>query len=139
MTGSHDIIATLRAHGIQPSSQRVEVARFVLASEDHPSADDVLRAVRARLPIISRATVYNTLNLLVTRGLLRRLVLAEGRVVFDPRTDAHHHFIDEESGRILDVPWEAIAVERVDTLPGMDVRDYQVVMRGRLRREPGSA
>jgi Fur family iron response transcriptional regulator len=81
--------------------------------------------------MISRATVYNTLNLFVRKGLLRQLVLAEGKVVFDPNVHPHHHFVDDATGAIHDVPWEAVEVRRVEELKGLDVREYQVVMRGR--------
>ncbi len=124
---------TLRQHGIQPSAQRVAVADFVLHTDAHPSADQVFSKVRRTFPMLSRATVYNTLNLFVEKGLLRELVLAEGRVVFDPKTDAHHHFIDETTGRIHDIPWEAVKVSRIDRLAGYDVSEYQVVIRGRRR------
>ncbi len=124
----------LRAHGIQPSAQRLAVAEYVLATEAHPSADQVFAEVRSRVPMISRATVYNTLNLLVRKKLLRQLVLAEGRVVFDPNLAPHHHFVDETSGRIHDVPWEALDVRRVEALKGLEVREYQVVLRGRKAR-----
>lgn len=121
----------LRAHGIQPSAQRLAVADYVLRTLDHPSADEVLARVRGRVPMISRATVYNTLNLFVEKGLLRQFVLAEGRLVFDPHVAPHHHFVDDESGAIHDVPWEALEVRRVEKLQGLDVREYQVVLRGR--------
>jgi Fe2+ or Zn2+ uptake regulation protein len=81
--------------------------------------------------MISRATVYNTLNLFAQKGLIRQFVLTEGSVVFDPMTIDHHHFIDEETGKIYDVPWHAVTVSDVNRLKGFDVRDYQVVMRGR--------
>ena len=121
----------LREHGINPSAQRVAVARYVLHTDEHPSADEVLTRVRRRFPHVSRATVYNTLNLFVKVGLLRQFVLNEGRVVFDPRTEDHHHFIDDETGEIQDVPWDAIEVSNVARLKGLDVREYQVVMRGK--------
>jgi Fur family transcriptional regulator, iron response regulator len=124
----------LHQHGIQPSPQRVAVAEYVLVSDEHPSADKVFAEVRARLPAISRATVYNTLNRLVARGLLKQLLLAEGKVVFDPKTSPHHHFVDDASGEILDVAWEALEVRRVDAGEGVEVREYQVVLRGRARR-----
>jgi Fe2+ or Zn2+ uptake regulation protein len=126
-----DDAARLREHRINPSAQRVAVASYVLHTGDHPSADEVLTQVRKHFRYISRATVYNTLNLFVEVGLLRQLVLNEGRVVFDPRTEAHHHFIDEGTGEIQDVPWDAIEVSRVAELEGLDVREYQVVMHGR--------
>ena len=81
--------------------------------------------------MLSRATVYNTLNLFVKEGLLRELVLSEGNVVFDPKLDRHHHFVDEASGRIYDVPWEALEVKKVAALEDYDVDEYQVVLRGR--------
>ena len=129
-----DPIEALRAKGIQPSSQRVAIAGYVLATEDHPSADDVWKKVRKELPVVSRATVYNTLNLFVKKGLLRELVLAGGAVVFDPHIAPHHHFIDEETGEILDIPWDKLKVPDVASLRGLDVRDYQVVLRGTRRR-----
>ena len=75
-----DIAAVLRAHGVQPSAQRLAVAAYVLDTDEHPSAEEVLYQAKARLPMISRATVYNTLNLFVEKGLMRELVLAEGRM-----------------------------------------------------------
>ncbi len=126
-----ELVERLRTHGIQPSAQRVAIARYVLATDEHPSADRVWERVRAELPVVSRATVYNTLNLFVDKGLLRELVLAEGKVVFDPVVERHHHFIDERTGRIHDVPWDALTVSDVDALAGFEVHEYQVVLRGR--------
>ncbi len=120
----------LREHGINPSAQRVAVASYVLHTDEHPSADEVLTRVRKSFRHISRATVYNTLNLFVEVGLLRQFVLNGGRVVFDPRTEDHHHFIEDGTGEIQDVPWDAIKVSSVARLKGLDVREYQVVMRG---------
>jgi Fur family transcriptional regulator, iron response regulator len=126
-----DLVTQLKDAGIQPSAQRLAVAEYVLATDEHPSADEVLAQVQASFPMLSRATVYNTLNLFVEKGLLRQLVLAEGRTVFDPHLDPHHHFIDDDSGRIEDVPWDAVRVGEVKGLKGYEVREYMVVMRGR--------
>src|SRR5437868_3316613 len=122
-----DVVARLREHGIQPSAQRVAVAAYVLATDEHPTADRVWERVRSgwgasragaspvpggpAFPMISRATVYNTLRLLQRKGLVRELVLTEGSVVFDPKVERHHHFIDDETGRIEDVPWGALQVK----------------------------
>jgi Fur family transcriptional regulator, iron response regulator len=135
---THDTAELLRDHGIQPSAQRVAVADYVLHTEEHPSADQVFQRVRGKIAVLSRATVYNTLNLLVEKGLLRQLALSEGNVVFDPRVEPHHHFIDEASGQIHDIAWSALRVSSLDSLPEFDVREYQVVLRGRKRRAPAS-
>jgi len=129
-----DHSSVLETHGINPSAQRVAVAQYVLHTDEHPSADEVWTRVRKRFPHVSRATVYNTLNLFVEKGLLRQFVLTEGRVVFDPNMEDHHHFVDEDTGRIHDIPWDAVKVSNVAKLRGLDIREYQVVMRGRKVR-----
>jgi Fur family transcriptional regulator, iron response regulator len=125
---------TLADRGIQPSAQRLAVAEYVLETDAHPSAERVFEEVRSRIPMISRATVYNTLNLFVRKGLLRQLTLAEGRVVFDPHVEPHHHFVDDATGTIHDIPWDALEVRNVERLAGFDVREYQVVVRGTKAR-----
>jgi Fe2+ or Zn2+ uptake regulation protein len=130
-----DAVTALRDRGIQPSAQRVAVAEYVLLTDEHPSADEVWSRVQQSFPMISRATVYNTLNLFVEKGLLCEHVLAEGRLVYDPNTTRHHHFIDEATGRIHDIPWDALRVQGVESVPGgFSVREYQVVMRGHKKK-----
>ncbi|HQK94170.1 MAG TPA: Fur family transcriptional regulator [Armatimonadota bacterium] len=128
-----DTLGLLRSHGIQPTPQRMAVAGFAIDSRNHPSAEEVYLGVREACPTVSRATVYNTLHLLVERGLVRQLALREGVCVYDSQTAPHHHFIDDDTGRIEDVPWDAVSVTGTDTLQGIDVREFQVVMRGRRR------
>ena len=127
------LLQALRRHGIQPTAQRLAVARFVLDADSHPTADEIWEKVRQRSPTLSRATVYNTLNLFVEKGLLRTQAVREGALVFDPRIARHHHFIDEETGAIHDVPWDAVKVTGEKALQGYEVKDYQVVMRGKRR------
>ncbi len=126
-------IQRLQECGIQPSAQRLAIAAYVLETDEHPSADDVWRKVKGTLPMVSRATVYNTLNLFVSRGLLRQVVLRGGRVLFDPRTERHHHLVDERNGVVYDVPWEALEVRNAERLDEFAVTDYEVVLRGTRR------
>jgi Fe2+ or Zn2+ uptake regulation protein len=129
-----DIYELLRSAGVQPTPQRVAVARYVLGTASHPTADEVLAKARRECPTLSRATVYNTLTRLAEHGLVRPQTIREGVVVFDAHTERHHHFIDEATGKIYDVPWDALSVSGQRSLPEYDVRDYQVVMRGQRRR-----
>ena len=126
-------MAFLRTKGVQPTPQRLAVARFVLGTDSHPTADEVWAKARRECPTLSRATVYNTLNLLADKGLLKGRAITEGVVVFDPHVGRHHHFVDEATGRIHDIPWEAIRVSGKSSLRGFEVREYEVVMRGRRK------
>ena len=127
-------IDTLRECGIQPTPQRVAVAEFVLRTDTHPTADEVWAMVRRRCPTLSRATVYNTLNLFAEKGLLKLQPLKDGVIVFDAHVEPHHHLIDDETGKVFDVPWNAVKIAGAATVDGFEVREYQVVMRGRRRR-----
>lgn len=129
-----DLIALLRRHGIQPTPQRLAVAACVLDNSSHPTADEVLAKVRRTCPTVSRATVYNTLNLFVDKRLLKPQILKEGAIVFDPNVTAHHHFVDDSTGRVYDIPWDALLVTGDKALKGFEVREFHVVMRGRRRR-----
>ena len=130
-----NLAEVLRAHDINPTHQRIEIAYALFSRGEHLSADQLLAIVNGRHSETSKATVYNTLNLFVAKGLLRELVLAPGRVVFDPKIEPHHHFIEDATGHIHDVPWNALQVSRVDSLEGFSVREYQVVMRGSATAE----
>ncbi|MCB1183963.1 transcriptional repressor [bacterium] len=133
MTPHDEISSILQAHGIQPSAQRVAIALFVLRTDAHPTADEVLAAVRREFPVVSRATIYNTLGLFVEKGLLQTHQFREGVTVYDANTDRHHHFIDTESGEVHDIPWEAVDLQRMDQLQGYAVDSWMVVMRGRRK------
>ena len=129
-TPEHRLVDLLIQHGIRPSAQRVAIARYVLATAEHPTADQVWNRVRATFPMVSRATVYNTLQLFKQHGLLLEHELGGGSAVFDPNVEPHHHFVDDDSGEIRDIPWSAITVGDVH-LPDVQVREYSVVVRGR--------
>ena len=99
-----DAISLIRKCGIQPTPQRSAVVESVIRGNDHPSADDVFRRARRRCPTVPRATVYNTLNRPVQKRLLTTQILKEGKVVFDATVGRHHHFLDERSCAIHDIP-----------------------------------
>lgn len=128
-----NVVRILEEHGIQPTAQRVAVANYVLSTDEHPSADHVWTQVQESFPMISRATVYNSLNLFVEKGLLRELHLTPDSVLFDSNMERHHHFIDEDTGRIYDVPWDHIEIRNAKPVAGFEMHDCSVVMRGRRR------
>lgn len=129
-----DPISILRQCDIQPTPQRLAVVEYVLKSKTHPSADEVLSYARKKCPTISRATVYNTLNLLVKRGLLGIQTIKEGAVVFDPNLRKHHHVVDDETGDIYDIPWDQLEVQGREKLKDFEIVDLQVIMRGRRKK-----
>ncbi|MDD3731494.1 MAG: transcriptional repressor [candidate division Zixibacteria bacterium] len=128
-------ISILRRYDIQPTPQRIAVVEYVLKSKTHPSADDVLSHARKKCPTVSRATVYNTLNLLVEKGLLGMQTIKEGAVIFDSNIKKHHHFVDSDTGDIYDIPWDQLEVKGREKLKDFEVFEFQVIMRGRRKKK----
>ena len=128
-----NLIATLRERGIQPTPQRLEVARYILECDRHFSADQALAIVAERCQTISRATVYNTLNILVEKGLVTTRVLREGAVVFDSRVERHHHLVDVDTDEIHDIDWDDLKVVGIRAIVGFEVLEYHVVLKGRKK------
>jgi Fur family iron response transcriptional regulator len=123
----------LRAHGIAPTAQRVRVGQVLFACDQHLSADEVLRQLRAAGARVSKATVYNTLNLFASRGLLRALNVDATRSSFDSNVSPHFHFHVENTGELIDVAPGDIEFARLPELPpGTESLGVEVVIR--LRR-----
>jgi len=89
--------------------------------------------VKKAFPAISRATVYNTLDLFVKKSLVLRRSLDSGAAVYDPFTAPHHHLVDEATGHVYDIPWGEVRIKEKPSLKDFEVSEFYLVMRGRRR------
>jgi Fur family iron response transcriptional regulator len=122
----------LRAHGITPTHQRIEIALVLFEKRWHPSADEILAAVNVRYAESSKATVYNTLKLLRDKGLVRELIVDPSKVFYDSNTSAHHHFYNVASGEITDIPAAGVRIDGLPPVPaGMVTDGIDIVVRTR--------
>jgi len=97
-----------RENGIKVTPQRLEVFLEILGATDHPSAEEVFRRVRRKLPMISLDTVYRTLTTFDELGLIATLRSLEDRSRFDPNTREHHHVVCTGCKRVMDIFWPEI-------------------------------
>lgn len=122
----------LRAYGITPTHQRIEIALVLFEKRWHPSADQILAAVNVRYAETSKATVYNTLKLFLEKGLVRELIVDPSKVFYDANTSAHHHFYDVVSGEITDISAAGVRVDGLPPLPpGMVTAGIDIIVRTR--------
>jgi Fur family iron response transcriptional regulator len=127
-----EVADTLRAHGISPTHQRMEIAQVLFEKRWHPSADQILAAVNVRYAETSKATVYNSLKLFLEKGLVRELIVDPTKVFYDANTSEHHHFYDIESGEITDIDAAGIRVDGLPPLPpGMVAAGIDIIVRTR--------
>jgi len=127
-----DVEATLRAHGVKPTPQRVEVGMLLLAGPCHVSADQLLQSLRRSGSRISKATVYNTLNVLSRAGIIREVAVHPSRLVYDSTTTGHHHFLNEDTGELVDIDPADVELRRLPRLPaGTQATSVEVIIRVR--------
>ncbi len=120
--------------GIRPTSQRMRIATLLLSAPQHLSAEQILDSLRSSGERVSKATVYNTLNLFAAHGLIRQLSVDGSRAWFDSNVDAHYHFHDLTSGALIDVPVPEVEFSRLPAAPpGTEVEGIDLVIR--LRRK----
>lgn len=119
--------------GLRSTPQREVVYNVLLTKRDHPTADEVYARVKANLPTISLATVYNCLEALVQCNLVRSVNFERGPTRYCPNLRPHAHFHDEQTGETHDIDLPPGILETVHgILPeGYDAKSVEIVFRGR--------
>ena len=124
----------LEAHGVRPTAQRLKVAEILLTAPRHLTAEQILARLRESSGRVSKATVYNTLNLFVGQGLAREIHADPERCVYDSTMTPHHHFQNVDTGEMIDIRPEDLAFASLPPLPeGTEIESVDVVIRVRAR------
>jgi Fur family iron response transcriptional regulator len=124
----------LERHGIRPTAQRLRVAGVLLTAPRHLTAEQILAALRETSGRVSKATVYNTLNLFVEQGLAREIHADPERCVYDSTMAPHHHFQNLDTGEMIDIRPDALTFASLPPLPpGTEIAGVDVVIRVRRK------
>ncbi len=120
---TEDFTDVLRQHGVQITAQRLAVLAAV-SRRPHGTADDITKAVRAEIGVVSRQAVYDALGVLADTGLIRRIQPAGSPARYEDRAgDNHHHLICRLCGRTVDVD---CAVGAAPCLTPADDSGYEI-------------
>lgn len=125
----------LDSHGVTVTSQRVKIGQILFARPRHLSAEQILEELAGETARVSKATVYNTLNLFVEKGLVRPVHIDGSRILYDSTTTPHHHILNVDTGELTDVSAEDVRVHNLPALPDGTVADGVEVLI-RVRNQP---
>lgn len=109
---THQIIDKLRACHIKPSTQRIEIMRYIMEHKTHPTVDEIFQSLQISAPTLSRTTVYNTVWLLAKSGAINSLNIDRANARFDYWESPHAHFRCTSCGRIIDVPFDYSTIQK---------------------------
>lgn len=118
----------LSEHGLKASEQRIQILDFLNKAESHPTADEIFRSLNPEDPVLSRATVYNTLNRFVEKGVISALDLSGHETRYDLITHEHGHFRCKICGTIYNFELDPHQLSM--ELPGFTVEGLSVTLRG---------
>jgi Fur family iron response transcriptional regulator len=131
-----DVARVLEAHGAKVTRQRLALAEILFERPQHLSADDLLEAAVAAGVDVSKATVYNTLNLFAECGLVREVNVDGIRIYYDSTTRPHHHYFNVDTGELTDLPDGAVRFLEMPELPeGTEAAGLELVVKIRNRRD----
>ena len=98
-----EFVARCRERGIAVTPQRLAVIGALLASENHPSTDEICAAVRRRHPHVSLATVHRILEQFCEVGEARKVTLLHDVARYDGNVEPHHHILCVRCRRVQDI------------------------------------
>ena len=134
--GRSDVLETLQRHGIFPTPQRLQIAEVLLAKPQHLSAEQIIDKLRQSGSDVSKATVYNTLNLFGERGLVTEVSVDPKRRFYDSKCGLHHHFFNVDTGELIDIDKSAVSFQHLPQLPEGTLGDgVEVLIRVRNARD----
>ena len=142
MTGNHPkpispekAAEKLRAASLRPTRQRIAIAERLLDGRArHVSAEQLRDELVDYGQPMALATIYNCLHQFEKAGLVRPVHHAGDAVLYDTNLGDHHHFVDVETGELIDIdPGEITLPELPDLPDGFEAETIELTVR--LRRK----
>ena len=125
-----EIVTMLQHFKISPTRQRVEIAEFLFQRPQHLSAEKILDGVTSEGKRVSRATVYNTMGLFSSKGVVREILIDRERVFYDSNTQVHQHLYNVDTGELTDIYDAEVDMISAPALPeGLKIVDTDIVFK----------
>ena len=113
---------------IRISHQRLLTSDYLITHPIHPTAEKIFKDLKSKDPVISQATVYNSLNLFVKHKLVKELDFNMTSKRYEFKKPSHGHFICEVCGKIEDL--EITDIAKPARLKDYTIDTTEVIYRG---------
>jgi Fur family peroxide stress response transcriptional regulator len=124
-----------RLRNLKLTHQRLEIFRELVSGASHPSAEELHRRLRPRMPTLALDTVYRTLLTFESRGLIARVEALDDRARFEANLRTHHHLVCTRCRRAFDFYWPDIdQLETPNEIAGWgQIKSRHLELRGTCR------
>ena len=99
-----DFKEALKVENLKFTSQRYAVFKFLVTNNGHYDCDTIIDKLKENNILVSKATTYRTLDLLVKYNFARKMILDDGIARYENKIDSphHDHMICIDSGKIIE-------------------------------------
>ena len=108
-----EILKGLKDKGVRFTPQRQAILEFLLATNTHPTAEDIYKQVKVKFPGVSLGTIYNTLNMLKEYGFILELTCGDMSSRFDGNPNNHYHAMCISCNKVVDFHSNLIEMDEV--------------------------
>ncbi len=126
-------IDKLKASGLRPTKQRLAICKILFSGSEtfHFSIENLKKIIEKNTKNkISLGTLYNTVHAFRKNGYLKEISIKGNKTFFDTNTKNHHHFYDEDTGKLFDIKNEDMIVSKVPNIPdGKKMREMEITIR----------
>lgn len=120
--------------------ERFTILRRVLTMDSHFDVESLHHALEGDGFHVSRATVYNTVELLEKAAILRKNEFGQPAAVYELTTDRHIHLVCRNCGSIQEIPAPPDLTGQVMALemPGFKAESCSITVTGLCEKCSGS-
>ncbi|MGQ9474433.1 MAG: Fur family transcriptional regulator [Candidatus Caldatribacteriaceae bacterium] len=119
----------LKRHQVKSSTIRILVLDYLLEKRIHPTAEDLYRALLGKLPTVSLASVYNTLELFLKKGIVKTVPTQKREARYDIDHSFHGHFECQSCGKMYDFKLDPSNID-LGPLEGFEVKNREIYCQG---------
>jgi Fur family peroxide stress response transcriptional regulator len=134
-----DIRDALKDHGLKVTPQRIAVLQAIMELKNHPTAEQLIEFIKINNPSVAIGTVYKILDMLVEKGLIRKVKTDRDVMRYDAEADNHHHLYCYDSDRIEDYFDEELDMLLNEyftskDIPGFEIQDVKLQIIGKFSK-----
>ena len=121
-----------RELNVTPTKQRVDLAKLIFSKKQHFTATDLISVADKKNLNISMATIYNTLSLLESKGMLKTINIENDLKFYDTNLDNHHHLYNTTMSTLTDIDHDQVVFSDFPELPkNLQIESTEVLIKVR--------
>ena len=114
----NDTKEILKKSKLRPTIQRVAIVDYIIEKHKvHITAAKLIKYLKNKKINISLATIYNNLNELADKGILKKFYVNNDKMWFDTNLQDHYHFYDSEKDELIDINKNEISFSKSPKIP----------------------